>query len=68
MPQEHKRCAQPDCTCRVADNAEYCSAGCETAAAGKMRDGCSCGHPGCAASETNADAEGRPASTITKNY
>jgi hypothetical protein len=68
MAQDHKRCAHPGCSCRVAENENFCSAGCETAAQGKMPDACSCGHPGCANSVSNADAEGRPASTITKNY
>jgi hypothetical protein len=65
MANEPRRCAHQGCACRVDENTRYCSAGCETAAAGGTRDHCPCGHPGCANSVSNASSEGRPASNIT---
>ena len=44
--KEGKKCAHPNCSCRVTAGETYCSAPCEGAAKTPEID-CMCGHPGC---------------------
>ena len=44
---DNKTCKHTICTCKRADDSDYCSAYCETAG-GSVELGCNCGHKGCA--------------------
>jgi hypothetical protein len=55
--EQSPKCAHKPCKCLAGEGSEYCSAYCEDAAAGVLResrDDCGCGHAGCGEAVSSA--------------
>lgn len=49
MADRNDECKHANCSCRVTNDAEYCSAACRSAGEQDITGiACECGHPGCA--------------------
>ncbi len=56
MSTQAKKCGNAACTCTLPDNkSKYCSAHCE-GMTDKVELMCTCGHPGCGATESVVSA------------